>query len=547
MSTELEGPVSEELEQLAPSSQRLTTCAYGPSVFARPGTFPGRDLLVISEKYPNGLRAHRRIIDGEETRFLIAERDLVESDIKRGTLGDFLTEIFLYPFEPIVNEAYSDGLGLQAKTRVVKEEARDLVVQYGEMCRGFVAKPEFFALSRLRKRARAFLPSMDGYLRLLEPFVRERNTGILRDSYRDAISPLQPDVFEMEGENVVISDSTIDRWLAKRSSEQVANILRQGQRTFYSYLTKGKSIYLNLDLVVRELYSPIRMGLSYQLRGMKPEDPRNYLYLRTAEGLDPINDAASLEEVVASLSPGYPITMSPLAGVLNEVILVTVGTNRYVAKRFTDWHGFKWVPLNMVSFGSKLFAVSGKSRMSNEYGINRYLAKKGLCVPEIIHVNIRERFLLESYVSGTSVAEFMSQTINRSALTRSQYQLAEELGETIARIHEVGVSIGDSKPENFVAEGNGICVIDLEQAGKRKDYAWDIAELLFYTGHYSFSPTPTRNLRELVSAFIRGYLRKGNATELRRAAGVRYAKPFSLWTPAPIIFEISRMLKKATS
>jgi tRNA A-37 threonylcarbamoyl transferase component Bud32 len=288
------------------------------------------------------------------------------------------------------------------------------------------------------------------------------------------------------------------------------------------------------------------MGLSYQLRGLKPEDPKNYLYLRTAEGLTSINEAASLEEIITRLRPGFPITMSPLAGVLNDVFLVTVGDERYVAKRFTDWHGFKWIPLNMVSFGSKLFAVSGKTRMSNEYGINRYLAKKGLKVPKIIHVSIRERVLLESYISGTSLAEFVSQTVSGAALTKPQYQLAELLGETLARIHEVGVSIGDSKPENFVAEGDDMYVIDLEQAGKHKDYAWDIAELLFYTGHYSFKSTPTRGLTELVSAFIRGYLRKGNPTELRRAAGVRYAKPFSLWTPAPIIFEISRMLRAPT-
>lgn len=252
----------------------MAICAYGPSVYARPGSFPGRDVLVICEQYPTGLRAHRRIINGDEIRFLIAERNLIESDIQKGALGDFLTEIFLYPFQPIANQAYAENLGVEAKTRAVKEEARDLVIEYGEMCRGLVAKPEFFALSRLRKRARAFLPSLDEYLRLLEPPVREKNTAILRNSYKDVISTLRGDVLEMDGEDITISDSTIDKWLTKRSSEQVVNILRQSQRTFYSYLTRGRAIYLSLDLLARELYSPLRFGLGEELGGWNLKIPR---------------------------------------------------------------------------------------------------------------------------------------------------------------------------------------------------------------------------------------------------------------------------------
>ena len=543
--TELKEIVPGQLEDLAPSNQRVAICAYGPSVYAKSGSFRGSNVLVICEEYTNGLRAHRRNVNGNEIRFLIAERNLIELDIRKGTLGDFLTEIFLYPFRPLANQVYTENLGLEAKARAVKEEVRDLVIEYGEMCRGIVAKPEFFALSRLRKRARAFPPSMGEYLKLLEPTVREKNLAALRDSYMKAVLSLRGDVVELDGENVTIPDLAIDRWLAKRSSGQVVNILRQSQRTFYSYLTRGRAIYLNLDLLARELYSPLRLGLGEGLVGMAPEDPKNHLYLRTAERLVSLNEKASLEDIVSGLRPSRPITISPLAGVLNEVFLVTSGKERFVAKRFTDWHGFKWFTLNLVSFGSKFFAVSGKTRMSNEYGVNRYLAKKGLKVPQIIHVAVKDRILLESYISGSSLANFVTQTVSRSALTKPQYHLAELLGETVAKIHGVGVSIGDSKPENFVAKDDDIYMIDLEQAGKRGDYAWDIAELLFYTGHYSESPTPTRGLTELVQAFIRGYLREGDRMELKKAAGVRYAKAFSLWTPAPIILEISKMLRAA--
>jgi tRNA A-37 threonylcarbamoyl transferase component Bud32 len=141
--------------------------------------------------------------------------------------------------------------------------------------------------------------------------------------------------------------------------------------------------------------------------------------------------------------------------------------------------------------------------------------------------------------------EFVTQIVDQPRLTQAQSRLAESLGETLAKVHGVGVSVGDAKPENFVSSEREIFIVDLEQAGKHGDYAWDIAELLFYAGHYSRSPTPTRGLKQFTESFTEGYLRKGRGADLKQAAGVRYAKAFSFWTPAPIILEITRTLQEA--
>lgn len=544
--TELRDIALGKLEELAPSTQRVAICEYGPAVFARPGSYKGQDVMVVCEAYANGLRAHRRLVEGHEIRFLITDRDLMESDIKNGTLGDFVTEKLLYPHRPLANSEYLERMSTQAKTRIVREETRDLVVGYGEMCRGLVAKPEFFGISRMRKRARVFMPSMADYLRLLESSVRQQNIITVHESFKAAITAMKGDVVEIDGDYVAFQDSAIDKWLKDRASEQAVNILRQSQRAFYSYLTKGRSIYLSLDLLARELSEPIRLGMDPVLVHTKPENPKDYLYLRTFEGLTPFNETATLEGIVSKLRPGSPITISPLAGVLNEVFLVTAGKDQFVAKKFTDWHGFKWFTLNLVSFGSKVFAVSGKTRMTNEYGINRYLAKKGLRVPQIIHVNLSQRILFEKYVVGTALSDFATIAVNQSTLTQDQSRVAESLGQTLARIHGVGVSVGDAKPENFVASDGDIFTVDLEQASRRGDYAWDIAELLFYAGHYSASPIPARGLSQFVEAFTQGYLSEGRPAELRQAAGVRHVKAFSLWTPAPVIIEILRTLHEAS-
>ncbi len=363
----------EKLGDLIAPADQVAVCAYGPAVFAKPGVTRGQDLLVLCDGYSNGLRAHLRVYDGEEFRFLIADRTLVESDVEKGTLGDYLTEQFLYPYHSVLNIEYLEKMAEKAKTRVAEEEARDLVIEFREMCRGLVAAPEFFGLSRMRKLARVSIPSMTAYLRLLEEPVRERNLIGLRNSFKSAIAATRGDVLKIEGEHVSLEDSAVDRWLKDRASEQVVNVLRQSQRAFNSYLAKGRAIYLSPDLLARELYSPLKLTLDTELNRTEPENPKNYLYLRTSAGLVPLGEKSSLDEVIVNLNLGGPITITPLAGVLNEVFLVTAGKEQLVVKKFTDWDGFKWFTLNLVSLGSKQFAVSGKARMTNEYGMNRYL------------------------------------------------------------------------------------------------------------------------------------------------------------------------------
>jgi tRNA A-37 threonylcarbamoyl transferase component Bud32 len=484
-------------------------------------------------------------VDGHEFRFLIADRSLVESDIQKGILGDFFTEQFLYPHQAILNLEYLHRVSVEAMVRVAEEEARDLALEHGEMVRGMLTTSSFFGLSRMRKLARVSIPSMSAYLRLLEAEVRERNLATLNASFREALSLSGDAVIELEGDYASLRDSAVDRWLKDRASEQVVNILRQSQRAVSSYLTRGRAVYLSPDLLARELYTPLKFALDPELDRMKPENPKDHIYLRTSEGLVPFNSQANLEQIILNLNLGRPVTISPLAGVLNEVSLVTAGNQQLVAKTFTDWHGFKWFTLNIVSLGTKLFAVSGKTRMTNEYGVNRYLAKRGVKVPEIVYVSVKQRILVERYIPGLSLLDYAKEWVNQPSFTSSQAKLTESLGETLGVIHASDVCVGDAKPENFIAKNGEIFALDLEQAGKHGDKAWDVAELLFYAGHYSIGPVPTRGLTEFTRAFVRGYLRKGEAADLRRAAGVRYAKVFSIWTPAPVIFEITRILHDA--
>ena len=105
--------------------------------------------------------------------------------------------------------------------------------------------------------------------------------------------------------------------------------------------------------------------------------------------------------------------------------------------------------------------------------------------------------------------------------------------------------MGDSKPENFqYGIDKEVYALDLEQAGKSGDKAWDVAEFLYYSGHYVFSSIPSAGFREYVDAFIRGYRQGGDENVLRKAAGARYGRVFSLWTPPLAFLEISKSLRR---
>ncbi len=530
--------------EISPSSKLVALCEFGPSVYGRRGSWLGLDLMAVCEEYSEGVRSHRRFIGKNEGRFLVVDRELFESDVKNGALGDFLTDKLLYPYQPLYNAEYLNGYTLRFQSRLVKEEVKNLVFEYGETSRELVAKPEFYPLSRMRIRARIFTPSLSDYIKLLDEKVRDRNLKTLAESFLKAAATIGTETVEVEDSYIRISDSLVDRLLKNKGPQHVVNIIQQSQRAVNSYLTRGRAVFLNLDLMARELYNSFRLQIE-QVTEERPEDPKNYLFIRTARGLVSVNERTPLEKAIAEVRPGHGVTVVPLAGVLNEVYLITSGRERLVAKRFTDWHDFKWFTLNLVSFGSKFFSVSGKARMTNEYGINRYLARKQIKVPEMVHISVNERILIEQYVPGKPVDKLVAEMVNQKSLTPSQLRMTEQLGETLSRIHEVGVSVGDAKPENFVAKEDEIYAVDLEQGGKKGDYAWDVAELLYYSGHYSRNPIPESGLTQFIQGFIRGYTEHGVVPELKKAAGVKYVKVFSVWTPAPVLLEISRMLRGA--
>jgi tRNA A-37 threonylcarbamoyl transferase component Bud32 len=170
------------------------------------------------------------------------------------------------------------------------------------------------------------------------------------------------------------------------------------------------------------------------------------------------------------------------------------------------------------------------------------LSDKGLSTPPVVYVSIQDKLLIKKYVEGKDIHSVFENYLEDECLDSDRKRIACCVGSTFAETHAAGITIGDSKPENLVlSENDRLFFVDLEQAKKKGDQAWDIAEFLYFAGHHAMIMTGA--LKDFTQSFVDGYEEYGKRDSLRKAGGINYAKVFSFWTPPQIIYEISTILK----
>jgi tRNA A-37 threonylcarbamoyl transferase component Bud32 len=222
---------------------------------------------------------------------------------------------------------------------------------------------------------------------------------------------------------------------------------------------------------------------------------------------------------------------------------------KVVVKRFKDWSGFKWFPLSIWSFGARTFAVLGRSRLERECAISEFLRCEGFNVPKILHVSHSERLVFMEYVEGEDLSNAIKRIATSKSREKAEVDLAKimRVGEIFAQVHSLNVALGDTKPENIIFDPDGkVYLLDFEQASHDGDKAWDVAEFMYYSGHY-LQPLYSNGKAELIaSAFINGYLKGcGDVNIIRRAGASKYTRVFSVFTMPSIILAMSKVCKKA--
>jgi tRNA A-37 threonylcarbamoyl transferase component Bud32 len=263
-----------------------------------------------------------------------------------------------------------------------------------------------------------------------------------------------------------------------------------------------------------------------------------------------LSDKFTIEDFVRKTVPdgkALDIKIEEMGGVLNDVYLLRIrgngGEQKVVVKKFRDWSDFKWFPLALWTLGTKAFAVLGRSRLEREYAINQFLHSRGFPVPRVLHVSLQQRMILEEFVEGEKMVEIIKRIISSKEKAREEIALVKETGRKIAEAHRLGVVLGDCKPENIVVTKDGkTFFVDLEQASRDENQAWDVAEFLYYSGHYISPLSSTKPARIIAKNFVEGYLEAGGRKEtVKKAGSARYVKVFSVFTPPHVIMTISNL------
>ncbi|MGC8961507.1 MAG: hypothetical protein ACP5K1_03565, partial [Candidatus Bathyarchaeia archaeon] len=241
----------------------IAACLHGSRAGGYHNENSDFDVLMILGEYPEGIRYHYLPFLNVHVSLLLVDEGLFRLDVSSGGLGEFVAGRILTPYVPLLNRKYLEENELTLKKRVCIEELEEIIIDYGELSRGIIFRPEFIALSRMRKRARAYPPLGYSYLKLLSSTRRDENLREIVEGYVKALNILENDgVVNCLDGLYEIRDPFIDKVLRRKSTGKIINILEFSRRAIRSYLAQGRAGRVSLDLIARELTTKLMRGLA---------------------------------------------------------------------------------------------------------------------------------------------------------------------------------------------------------------------------------------------------------------------------------------------
>jgi len=541
--------------RIAGSCQITTACIVGDYALGLTNAKTVLEVLLVIRGFQPRLMSYVKILDDRSVIVFAVDEWVFERDVDRGFLGEALAEGIIFPYVALKNEDYLHLQEVKLKKRLILELFENLVLDFPELSYHFHIKPEYFMYETMMSRARLFPPMIYTVSNFMQNNAKKENAKLVMRRYLEALRELEKeDVITFSDGYVKMSKKFVEKVESKKI--RFVNVFKTAERALFNSLlgTFSKTLgFLSQNRGVNSFQWDVRENSKsiHQL-----EDPLKYLCIPTARGLVPLSAKMDIEAFarrVLSRGEATEIEIEKIGGVLNDVYLVSASANndreKVVVKRFKDWSSFKWFPLNLWALGTRTFAVLGRLRLERECAINQQLYRMGFDVPKILHVSHGERLIFMEYVEG----EKLDKTIKRIVKSQTDKSVKNELdiisrvGEKFAKVHALDIALGDTKPENImVREKNGeICLLDLEQGSRKGDKVWDIAEFLYYTGHYLPPLVGTRPAELITKAFVEGYLEAGGDVKLVRKVGnPKYTKVFSIFTFPSVIFAISRICRQ---
>jgi tRNA A-37 threonylcarbamoyl transferase component Bud32 len=554
MTIQLDQRMKEDLLELcrniAGSRQIIAACIYGPWVCGYADQKTDISVLLILDSFALRINTYFETVDDVNVSILTVNRSDFERDVNKSGLGEFFAEKVAAPYESLKNGDYLRIYEVKLKKRTVLELLENLVLEFPESSHELLIKKEYFMYEVMMRKARVFPSITYSFLNTTKGNLGRKNVETIMEGYLTAF-------MELENENIIlhsdgyfkITQSHINS--VKKRKSRIPLFLKSIQRRVLPPLLSVFSESAGSFIQDRRLFMKTNKNVGAIRLVSKLEDPKKYVLLPTPLGPISLSDTSGIEDVARKIIPDGEFSrmkVKSIGGVLNDVYILTIrkdaAEQKFVVKQFLDWSNLKWLSLTMWSLGTTSFSVLGRSRLEKEYAINTFLHNKGFPVPKIFYISHKKRLIFEEFIEGEELVEPIKRIIAANKTTKD-VALVKEVGRKVAEAHLLGVSLGDCKPENFIVSKDSIFLLDLEQATREGNQTWDIAEFLYYSGHYSPPMSSTTAAKIIARSFLEGYLEAGGKKEtVKNAASARYTKVFSVFTPPHILLAIAGICQK---
>jgi tRNA A-37 threonylcarbamoyl transferase component Bud32 len=515
------------------------------------------EVVVVVKDFQPRLLSYFKNINGRNVIIFAVDQWIFERDVDRGFLGEAVASKLIFPYSTLQGETYLHHQEVTLKKRLILESLENLAIGYPELVYHLQLKPQYFLYDVLINRIRVFPLFAYELSDMLEGSALRDEEKALK-SYNEALNQLEREEVITRLDGCV----TVSKKFAVQSQKprvRLTNLTKNAPRTLF---TSFFGVFPQLLNIVGQNTQAFLKTQKINLR-FQPDinpncyaiDPQKYAFVPTLAGLvslaDKVNISGFAQKMFQNSNP-ESVTFEPIGGVLNDIYLIKAQVNgvekKVLVKRFKEWSGFKWFPLSLWSFGARAFAVSGKARLAKECATSEFLRTHGFNVPKILHVSTAERLIFMDFIEGEDLSHSIKRLAFEPDSVNAQYELAkiETAGELMAKVHSFDMTLGDTKPENVMVSKDGtVYLLDFEQATQDGDKAWDIAEFLYYAGHYLQPLSSNGTAEAIAEAFIKGYLRAGgDIGYVKKAESAKYTRVFSVFTMPSIILAIANTIKK---
>ncbi len=529
--------LNEVVQKVGGSRKVEAAMVYGSRVsgYSRPDS--DYDIMVVVEK----IRPRAKYVYGQfEDMYysaLLVEKKAFENDCAKATLGEFVSGRLLNRHVPILGEAFLKEHEAVLKKRVIVEGVQELLARYGPFANHLLLSPAYFLFNKLKKRAFIYPPVVYSYVKTYSSPQSVSNIQSALPSFSEQMEVLcEEGVLVHDRHGYRISEEALKRLKVFPISPTV-RLATLGVR---QYVTHGLAGNVGAEVAIKELLSKIGRARSKTTVPEELEEPRRLLSLPEGKlvfGGDWVEKA--VEEL--GIEQPYSRRSNPLGDFFSTADLHTIVSDgketRFVSKHYQDIWSLKWMVASVVALSARTFEARPLYRMSNEYEGLTTLKGLGVRTPRVLVVALDEKVMVLEHLSGVPLEELIKKKKGDDSLVR---QACYQFGLTLGRLHQRGVTMGDTKPTNVLCTGPEISIIDLEQYQREGDYAWDVAEFVYYCA----TLTNEDMMMKIVEAFASGYTESGKEETLRKASAESYIIPFQLLVQPTVLVRVKEALKR---